>query len=572
MPVLDVRTPPRMKEQQANQEATATPSSVIKTTLKDNEGEWSLVATNNSPLRITTVQGISKPITKVPPISRLSTPSPKIASTTTKQNIPISTRFPPRKPSIVVTTESNTVSKKAPVVEITTKRPVTQTLTTEKRTVVEITTKKPVTMSATMKRPETAPTTTKKPSTIIYKRPPSTPVAVTILKKTNSSITTTISATTPGRPIIPITERIPTTTTKMPLKTPEPITYTKVEKLSNSYSKVSDVSSPPLFEKIPTGVKVPSASVKLPTASVKLPTASVKVPTASVRVPSTSVRVPTFTTSTTKMAEVSSTTVATLSEDVTTPTPVSSTTKRTRRPTKKKNKNRRRRPAKPTTPKPEEAIETKEGEENLTGLVKPNKPLSTRIYQFISRDVMPNFGMGIMGILVTAGLAGLLLLPIEGFTRRSDIYKREEEEGIIPSVIQAVMTSLNIGEQRYHEEQGPRRYKRQSDSENEISDSDVAQQPFSFVRFVKQVLAIKLDIVSNMLRVASEALRNYAQNGPDSRPYSTTTEADKPMVEVSTISADETSVATDETQVEITTQQNSEENEEANFVRRRTNL
>ncbi|XP_054261802.1 mucin-5AC-like [Macrosteles quadrilineatus] len=91
------------------------------------------------------------------------------------------------------------------------------------------------------------------------------------------------------------------------------------------------------------------------------------------------------------------------------------TTKRTRKPgtkKKKKNKNRRRRPAK----KPEGVVESKVTEENNSTRIAPNgsRPLSTRIYNYLSREIMPSVGVGIVGLVLTAGLAGLLLYPFGG--------------------------------------------------------------------------------------------------------------------------------------------------------------
>lgn len=120
-------------------------------------------------------------------------------------------------------------------------------------------------------------------------------------------------------------------------------------------------------------------------------------------------------------------TVETVEETSTTET--TTTTKRTRRPgtkKKKKNKNRRRRPS-----KPEEAAESKITQDNnlvntkIEGL--PNRPLSTRIYNYLAREVMPSVGVGIVGLVLTAGLAGLLLYPFGG-----GVARRNYEKGSTP--------------------------------------------------------------------------------------------------------------------------------------------
>lgn len=101
-------------------------------------------------------------------------------------------------------------------------------------------------------------------------------------------------------------------------------------------------------------------------------------------------------------------------EEVATTEIPTTTTKRTRKPTKKKkkNKNRRRRPAK----KPEGELESKITEEghNSTRIGPNGKPLSTRIYNYLSREIMPSVGVGLVGLVLTAGLAGLLLYPFGG--------------------------------------------------------------------------------------------------------------------------------------------------------------
>lgn len=103
----------------------------------------------------------------------------------------------------------------------------------------------------------------------------------------------------------------------------------------------------------------------------------------------------------------------TTEELVTTEEPTT-TTRRTRRPgtkKKKKNKNRRRRPAK----KPEGVLESKITEDNVTKILPTGaRPLSTRIYNYLAREVMPSVGVGIVGLVLTAGLAGLFLYPFGG--------------------------------------------------------------------------------------------------------------------------------------------------------------
>ena len=118
-------------------------------------------------------------------------------------------------------------------------------------------------------------------------------------------------------------------------------------------------------------------------------------------------------------------TIESADESTTTETP-STTTKRTRRPgnKKKKNKNRRRRPTKTDSTKLESKI-TPENSINNNSKIEgsPNRPLSTRIYNYLAREVMPNVGVGIVGLVLTAGLAGLLLYPFGGGIARRNDYK-----------------------------------------------------------------------------------------------------------------------------------------------------
>lgn len=92
------------------------------------------------------------------------------------------------------------------------------------------------------------------------------------------------------------------------------------------------------------------------------------------------------------------TTEATSTEATTEPS-LETTTKKKKTTTKKrkKNKNRRKKPAE------------KSGEQEIKDLVKqPKQPVGAQFYNFLSREIMPTVGLGLVGVLVTAGLAGLL--------------------------------------------------------------------------------------------------------------------------------------------------------------------
>ncbi|CAG9822886.1 unnamed protein product [Phaedon cochleariae] len=97
-----------------------------------------------------------------------------------------------------------------------------------------------------------------------------------------------------------------------------------------------------------------------------------------------------------------------------------STIKKKKNSTKrKKNKNRRRKPT-----------ETKG---DITTVSKPSKvskqkPISTQIYSYLSREVMPTVGVGLVGLMVTAGLASYFFYPF-GIARRSYNVDRKDHDG-----------------------------------------------------------------------------------------------------------------------------------------------
>jgi hypothetical protein len=109
------------------------------------------------------------------------------------------------------------------------------------------------------------------------------------------------------------------------------------------------------------------------------------------------------------------------SEDSSTDASANTTTKGAGQPTggnkkRKNNKNRRRRPG--NKPEATEDAESKTGDTNTTVTKPPvgtkERPLSTRIYNYLAREVMPSVGVGLIGLVVTAGLAGLIMYPFGG--------------------------------------------------------------------------------------------------------------------------------------------------------------
>jgi hypothetical protein len=105
----------------------------------------------------------------------------------------------------------------------------------------------------------------------------------------------------------------------------------------------------------------------------------------------------------------------------------------TKRPTggnkkRKNNKIRRRRPS--NKPGVTEPPESKTGDMNTTStknsVATKERPLSTRIYNYLAREVMPSVGVGLIGLVVTAGLAGLIMYPFGGGLASRRTYTEQE--------------------------------------------------------------------------------------------------------------------------------------------------
>lgn len=116
----------------------------------------------------------------------------------------------------------------------------------------------------------------------------------------------------------------------------------------------------------------------------------------------------------------------------------SSTVKNTslKKKKKKKNKNKRK-PVKTSNDVAQSKID-----EQSTKITPGGRPLSTRIYNYLAREVMPNVGVGIVGLMLTAGLAGLLLYsPLGGAAiplvplRRNDPHVHGHSHGHGPGYV-----------------------------------------------------------------------------------------------------------------------------------------
>lgn len=134
---------------------------------------------------------------------------------------------------------------------------------------------------------------------------------------------------------------------------------------------------------------------------------------------------------------------------------------------KKKNKNKRR----PIKTSSTDDAQSKIDEQSTK--ITPGRPLSTRIYNYLAREVMPNVGVGLVGLMLTAGLAGLLMYsPIGGAAiplvplRRTDPqvhgHSHGQSSGYVPpetdnsqpeeQVFGQVLSGMNYGHNPYGRE------------------------------------------------------------------------------------------------------------------------
>jgi hypothetical protein len=185
----------------------------------------------------------------------------------------------------------------------------------------------------------------------------------------------------------------------------------------------------PIFKKRgTTSTTAAPTTTKLTTKLTKVKASVLNVAKKSTTTPATTVRTTstTTTTTTTETTSVGTTTAGNSSvlplEPKDGETDLGGTTdnKKTRRPStnkRKKNKNRRRRPS--------------EKSDNSTKIEKPvkskEKPIGTQLYNYLSREVMPTVGVGLVGLMVTAGLASYFLYPF-GVARRSYEVDRRDKD------------------------------------------------------------------------------------------------------------------------------------------------
>ncbi|XP_013145728.1 PREDICTED: uncharacterized protein LOC106108920 [Papilio polytes] len=120
-------------------------------------------------------------------------------------------------------------------------------------------------------------------------------------------------------------------------------------------------------------------------------------------------------------------------------TPVTTTKKPKRSSTRKKSKTKKRKTTKPKTDSTT-AVTTELKTANKTKSTKQpkpatNGPITSQIYNYFSREVMPSVGVGVIGLASLVGIASYFLYPFASPVRRTfevdkkdDIYKHNAEE------------------------------------------------------------------------------------------------------------------------------------------------
>ncbi|KAJ8952051.1 hypothetical protein NQ318_010961 [Aromia moschata] len=95
---------------------------------------------------------------------------------------------------------------------------------------------------------------------------------------------------------------------------------------------------------------------------------------------------------------------------------------------KKKKTSTKRRKNKPKRRKP--STDKSENTTTISKPVKSNKQnaISTQLYNYLAREIMPTVGVGLVGLMVTAGLASYFLYPF-GAARRTYEVDRKDKEG-----------------------------------------------------------------------------------------------------------------------------------------------
>lgn len=271
------------------------------------------------------------------------------------------------------------------------------------------------------------------------------PLNMATIKKVPKPVDTTVSSfvqsyepTSTTRKRKPTTERMSTTpTTESPIKLQDskfknktPVIVGKIPAISTVKDKVEETTTPlPELPPFDNNTRFGTPVVTFPHVPPRQrPSANntkkIEKPLTT-KITSTAVVISKPSNNTTPMPSTVAPTISTLSSTTSTKVMVqnsteiaqttiesnNSTVKNTsvKKKKKKKNKNKRR-PVKTSNGDVQSKIDDQSSKITALG-----RPLSTQIYDYLAREVMPNVGVGLVGLMLTAGLAGLLLYsPLGG--------------------------------------------------------------------------------------------------------------------------------------------------------------
>ncbi|XP_065211238.1 uncharacterized protein LOC135839235 [Planococcus citri] len=206
--------------------------------------------------------------------------------------------------------------------------------------------------------------------------------------------------------------KVPSTNFKEVVNNTTPMTFVELPADNGTRLGTPVVTYP----HVPSKQKQNSSTTRKPSTTTKPSLVILSSSTASKTNPPQEIStVPSSTVIITNLEAISAVTDETQSEPITEITTKKSTTGSKKKKKKNKNKNKRRRPSKKPAKVQSKISEDDNSTSKLPGpmITGPNgsRPLSTRIYNYLAREVMPNMGVGLVGLMLTAGLAGLLLYP-----------------------------------------------------------------------------------------------------------------------------------------------------------------
>ncbi|VEN50651.1 unnamed protein product [Callosobruchus maculatus] len=249
-------------------------------------------------------------------------------------------------------------------------------------------TKKPVVDEKTKK----GDSTTEKPPKVIkpYFKKKTTTTTTTIVPSTSTVATVTSTTTTEKA-------TVKTTTTLLPkvVKETTKLTKVKASELSNAKRNASTTH-------------IPSKKVHTTTSTTTTTTTTTVAPVTSTKIPTTTQGNANISTTNSSSALPAEAKQGELDLNK------GGEKKKKTSAKKKKNKNRRRKP---------------DGSLKKPSKTSVDKPIGTQLYNYLSREIMPTVGAGLVGLMITAGLAGYFLYPFGGIAKRNYDVDRKDKEG-----------------------------------------------------------------------------------------------------------------------------------------------